>query len=248
MTKAKYDEIAAWYNESIQADLLIHDLILPHLFDLVGDVQGLSVCDLACGQGVLSRQLARGGAKVVGVDLSVKMLEIARHDEEAESLGITYLQDDAQTLTAIADATFDGVLCNMSLMDIPDLGATFQAVRRVLRPQGWFVFSITHPCFLTPSSRWVAEVDGTVNREVRGYFEEVFWRSDNPHGVRGKVGAYHRMLSTYINTLTEAGLTLECLVEPQATGDMAVRIPGFREVPAGYLARFSLPVRSSLCA
>lgn len=239
MTQAKYDEIADWYNESIQAGAQLHylNLMLPHLFGMMGEVQGLSICDLACGQGVLSRQLARRGAQVVGVDLSAKMLEIARREEETERLGITYLQDNANTLTALADTTYDGVLCNLSLMDIPNLSATFRTVQRILRPQGWFVCSITHPCFFPPYSRWVTAADGTVSREVRGYFEEIFWYSDNPHGVRGKVGAYHRMLSTYLNTLIEAGLTLEHLIELQGTGEIAEHIPGYREVPVIVIVR-----------
>ncbi len=233
MSQTKYDEIADWYHESIQAgvQLLYLNLVLPYLFDLTGDVKGRSICDLACGQGVLSRELARRGAQVVGVDLSAKLLEIARREEEAEAFGITYLQDDAHTLAALADTTFDGVLCNLALMDIPNLRQAFQSVRRILHPRGWFVCSIVHPCFFPPHSKWGNAADGAVHREVRGYFEEKLWYSNNPHGVRGKVGAYHRMLSTYLNALIDVGLTLEHLVEVQGTGEIAERIPGYREVP-----------------
>ena len=48
-----------------------------------------------------------------------------------------------------------------------------------------------------------------VKREVRGYFREGFWRSDNPNGVRGQAGAYHRTLSTYVNAIPGAGFTIE---------------------------------------
>jgi 2-polyprenyl-3-methyl-5-hydroxy-6-metoxy-1,4-benzoquinol methylase len=236
MTQASYDEIADWYNESIQTNTLMHDLVLPPIFDLLGDVRGQRICDLACGQGVLSRALAERGAGVVGVDLSAKMLEIARQYEDAEPLGIVYLQDNAHTLTTLEDAAFDGVLCNVALMDIPDLKATFHSVKRILRPGGWFVFSLTHPCFHTPLSGWLTEAGGTIHRTVRGYFDEKFWFSDNPHGVRGKVGAYHRTLSSYINTLAEAGLLLERLIEPQTTRDRDVR-KGYNEVPALFVAR-----------
>ena len=145
MTKASYDEIADWYNESIQTNMLMHDLVLPPIFDLLGDVRGQRICDLACGQGVLSRALAERGAGVVGVDLSAKMLEFAQRYEDAEPLGIVYLQDNAHRLATLDDAAFDGVLCNMALTDIPDLRATFQSVNRILRPLGWFIFSLTHP-------------------------------------------------------------------------------------------------------
>jgi len=236
MTQASYDEIADWYNESIQTNTLMHDLVLPPIFDLLGNVRGQRICDLACGQGVLSRALAERGAGVVGVDLSAKMLEFARQYEDAEPLGIVYLQDNAHTLTTLDDAAFDGVLCNMALTDIPDLSATFHSVNRILRPLGWFIFSLTHPCFLTPSSGWLTEAGGTTHRTVRGYFDEKLWFSDNLYGVRGKVGAYHRTLSTYINTLAEAGLLLERLIEPQTTRDRDVR-KGYSEVPALFVAR-----------
>ena len=201
MTQSAYDEIAEWYDDVIRSGPPLHALVLPCLFELIGDVQGQRICDLACGQGVIARQLARQGAMVVGVDLSAKLLEIAQHEEKTELLGIAYLHGDAQALDALADAAFDGVLCNWSLLDIPDLESCLRTVWRILRPQGWFVFSITHPCFLAPNSRLVDEEDGTVSAKVKGYFQEGFWRSDNPDGVRGRVGAYHRMLSTYLNTL-----------------------------------------------
>lgn len=237
MTTSRYDQIADWYDESIRSGSLIHALVVPELLNLAGDVQGKHICDLACGQGVIARQMARMGASVVGIDIAANMLKFARQHEETESLGIVYLHEDVQTLSSVADATFDGAVCNMSLMDITDIHATFHTVRRILREGGWFAFSITHPCFQTPASTWVKSEDGALYREVRGYFTEEFWRSANPHGVRGQVGACHRMLSTYLNALTEAGFLLERTVEPQATGQIAISIPGYAEVPAAFLIR-----------
>jgi ubiquinone/menaquinone biosynthesis C-methylase UbiE len=236
MTIARYDEIAAWYDESIRRGSLIHDLYLPSLFELVGAVAGQQICDLACGQGVVARRLAERGARVIGIDLSEKLLAIARRDEATEPLGIVYRHGDAQDLGSMADTTFDGVVCNIALMDIPDLAAVFGTVERILRPGGWFAFTITHPCFQTPAARWLDTADGPPARAVSGYFDEGYWRSDYPHGVRGQVGAYHRTLSTYFNTLIAAGLTLERLVEPPATGPIAKRLPGYAEVPAVLVA------------
>src|SRR5260370_11742382 len=129
VTQASYDEIADWYNESIQTNMLMHDLVLPPIFDLLGDVREQRICDLACGQGVLSRALAERGAGVVGADLSAKMLEFARRYEDAEPLGIVYLQHNPHTLTTLDESSFDGVLCNMALTDIPDLMSPFHSVK-----------------------------------------------------------------------------------------------------------------------
>jgi ubiquinone/menaquinone biosynthesis C-methylase UbiE len=237
MADSAYDEIAEWYDDSVNASSLIHDLVLPALFELIGNVEGLHVCDLACGQGVVARHLAKSGAAVVGVDTSARLLDIAQRYEAEEPLGIVYQHDDAQALATLPDTAFDGVACNMALMDIPDVTATFRAVHRILRPNGWFVFSITHPCFQTPTATWMDKADGTVWRVVRSYFQEVFWRSDNRSGVRGQVGAYHHTLSTYVNRLVETGLCLERLSEPRASGHVAERVPGYGEVPAVLVTR-----------
>lgn len=240
MGRAAYDDIAEWYDEIVRGGprSLYHDFVVPAMLVAAGDVGRWRVCDLACGQGVVSRALARRGASVVGVDLSEKLLDIARRYEREEPLGVSYLLDDAQKLGGLESAVFDGVVCNMALMDIPDLTACLGSVARILRPAGWFVFSITHPCFLPPNSpRWIHDEDGNISLKVSGYFAEGFWRSSNPDGIRGKVGSHHRTLSTYINALAHAGLSIEHLDEPRATGDLAERIPGYLEIPPFLVAR-----------
>lgn len=226
-----YDElgIADWYDQGVRAGWFPHPLVLPYVLTLIGDLQGHMVCDLACGQGIVSRALARRGASVLGIDLSASMLALAMQYEEREPLGITYLQRDAQQLPGIPDETFDGVVCNLALMDIPDLLSTFQAVYRVLRPRGWFVFSVIHPCYQTPSSTWLKLPDGTAHAVVSKYFEEGLWRSGNGKEISGRLGSYHRMLETYLNTLAVTGLFVERMVEPRVTRETLKWLPEYRE-------------------
>jgi ubiquinone/menaquinone biosynthesis C-methylase UbiE len=230
-----YDGIAEWYDDWVTGPIG-EDPYVREVQALMGEVAGQRVCDLACGQGRVARYLADRGARVVGIDLSAKLLEIARRHEEVEPRGIEYLQADARSLHGIADGTFDGVLCHMALMDIPDLVPTLHSVARILRPRGWFVFSILHPCYNTPRSDERVTPDGVV-RTIAGYFTEGHWRADTRTGPPGKVGAYHRTLSTYINALIDAGLVLERVSEARATGDVAERRPVWAEVPAVLAAR-----------
>ncbi len=232
-----YDTVAEWYDNSLQTGSPVHALAIPAMLTLCGALEGQEICDLACGQGILSRELALAHAAVVGIDLSGGLLALARRYEVSCPLGIVYGEGDAQALTAIPDDSFDGVTCCLALMDIPDLTACLRAVGRILRPGGWFVFAITHPCFQAPEGRWTGQKGGTIRREVRGYFREIAWRSDNPHGVRGQVGAHHRTLTTYLNACITAGLTLEQFAEPQASDETALRVPGYAEVPAVLVVR-----------
>jgi len=228
MTTTPYDRIADWYDEFVREGPGDSESLRRErssISTLMGDIGGQQICDLACGQGRITRWLARAGASVVGVDISERLLEIARRDEEEESLGITYVQDDAQRLGRLSDHSFDGVVCTWSLVDIEDMTACFASVARVLRPEGWFVFLITHPCFDLPGSR----AQGA-DKSLWNYFEEGFWRVDNPGGVKAKVGSYHRTLSTYVNGLAEAGLMIERMIEPQGGRHSVLdtnRVPGF---------------------
>src|SRR5260370_30350975 len=98
--------------------LPFHTVAIAALLELVGNIHGQEVCDLACGQGILSRELARRGARVTGVDLSQRLLEIARQEESAAPLGITYQRDDAHGLTTLPAARFDALTCTLSRRDM----------------------------------------------------------------------------------------------------------------------------------
>lgn len=235
MAASTYDDIAEWYDSWV-AHSMREDPFFPAVEALMGDIAGQRVCDLACGEGRLARYLAESGANVVGIDLSAKLLQIARRHEQIEPRGIAYLRADARSLDSVADGTFDGVVCFMALMDIPDLVPTLHSVARVLRPGGWFVFATLHPCYHTPRSGEMPSPAGWL-RTIGGYFEEGYWRSDTRTGPPGKVGAYHRTLGTYINGLIEAGLTLECVRETRATGEVSGERPIWTEVPAVLVAR-----------
>lgn len=234
--RTRYDAIAGWYDAYVGGP--VHEeLVLPGMLDLAGDVAGLRLLDVACGQGIMARELARRGARVTGVDISRELLRLAEGYEQAEPLGIVYLHDDAESLTRLEAGSFDAAVCSLALMDIGDIAAAFRAIHRVLRDRGRLVASITHPCFEAPHGRWTTREDGAVAREITGYFEEGFWRSDNPQGVRGQVGAFHRTLSTHLNALADAGFRLERVLEPRATGRRTEQVPGNREVPSIMLLR-----------
>jgi SAM-dependent methyltransferase len=120
------------------------------------------------------------------VDLSEQMIGHARRQEIAAPLGIDFRVGDAQILDALADGAFAGVVANLSLNNVDDLAAAVHTLRRVLRPGGWLVFTIPHPCFETPHASPATTPDGRAAQLVAGYFEERFWRSDIPRASAGR--------------------------------------------------------------
>ena len=140
-TQARYDQFAEWYEQWIGD---APPLIAAHA-GLLPAVTGDRVLDIACGQGRMSRYLARLGADVTGIDIPAAMLGKVR---AAGPGNITYIHADVTGHLAWWDGrSFDGCTCELALMDIDDLTGTLSTVTAVLRPGGWFAASIVHPCF-----------------------------------------------------------------------------------------------------
>jgi len=237
-----WSDIADWYDALVRSGRSPHDLAVATTLALAGDIAGLRVLDVGCGQGAATRALAAAGAEVTGADLTPEMVVAARRHEAEQPIGITYLESDAQQLAELPDGTFDLVTCQLALMDIPDLDATLAAVHRVLRPDGSFVAVLSHPCFLAPFASTVDGPDGLPGRLVARYLDEEFWRSPNPEGVR-RAGAYHRTLSTYLNAFVRHGFCLEQSLEPAADGEHAREQPVYARIPIFFAVRLRRLVR-----
>ncbi|MBJ7596971.1 MAG: class I SAM-dependent methyltransferase [Candidatus Nephthysia bennettiae] len=216
MAQPTWDSIADWYAELVTSDSAPQRVALAAMLELLPPLEGLAILDLGCGEGLAARALAGLGARVTGIDTCECLLEHSRRQGPTQ---IEYLAEDAQTLAGIPDARFAGVVANLSLNDIPDLSAVLASVSRVLQPGGWLGFSIPHPCFEAPRASWH---EGA--RLIPGYFDEGFWRSDNPHGVR-RVGNYHRTLETCCETLDRHGLSIRKMREPRASRELLAAQP-----------------------
>jgi 2-polyprenyl-3-methyl-5-hydroxy-6-metoxy-1,4-benzoquinol methylase len=226
MNTARYDAVADFYEAGFSDPA---DPVLVSLLDLLGPPDGLHVLDVACGHGRVTRELARLGATVTGVDLSRNLLDRAEAIEAADPLGVEYVHANVAALDQVPAASVDAVVCNFGLSDIDDLDGALTTVSRVLRPAGPFVFSILHPCF--PGS---GPVSGSWPATGR-YHDESFWVADGAGAtLRRRVGSNHRTLSTYLNGLAAHGLVLARITEPPppvewATDDRrgAARFPVF---------------------
>lgn len=112
-------------------------------------LRGLSVLDVGCGGGILAEELARRGADVTGIDLSVPSLAAA-HRHAAQSgatISVRYAASDALALP-FADASFDAIVSSDFLEHVPDLGRCVREMSRVLRPGGTLAFDTINRTFL----------------------------------------------------------------------------------------------------
>ncbi|MDD5422656.1 MAG: class I SAM-dependent methyltransferase, partial [Candidatus Omnitrophica bacterium] len=97
-----YDKIAESYTRQSLSDVKRRLTVDYTFLNLIGDVRGKNVLDLACGDGHYCRPLKRSGAaEVVGVDISSRMIDLAKNGEKKNPLGIRYECMDALKLPVV---------------------------------------------------------------------------------------------------------------------------------------------------
>src|SRR5918911_1466905 len=112
---------------------------------LLPEVRGSRVLDLGCGAGQLSRYLAEAGAaEVIGVDVSERMLDLAR--SEAHHPHVSYRQAPIEDLSFPADR-FELVVSSLALHYLEDYRGLVRRIATWLAPGGLLVYSVEHPIY-----------------------------------------------------------------------------------------------------
>ncbi len=105
------------------------------LVHLALPVKGKRVLDLATGTGDIAFALGRHGARVVGLDVTLRMIELARAKTPAGTSGPTFLVGDMMALPFPGES-FDLVTTGYGLRNVPDLQTAIDEIQRVLKPGG----------------------------------------------------------------------------------------------------------------
>ncbi|MBP6508277.1 MAG: methyltransferase domain-containing protein [Opitutaceae bacterium] len=211
------------------------------MLGLCGEVRGLAVLDVGCGEGRFCRMLAQRGARTTGIDPTAALIAEARrlHPE-----GI-YLEAMGEALP-LPDASMDLVVSYIALVDIPDYKAAIREMARVLRPGGRCVVANLNG-FATASTRFWA-------RDDEGH--KLHWTMDNYMTERpGKaewaglsITNWHRPLSAYMQAFLANGWGLEHFDEPVPTAAVLAAHPGKRDylrIPHFCAMIWRAPVNSS---
>ena len=188
------------------------------MLDAVGDVAGLDVIDLGCGEGRFGRMLAERGAVVTGVDACARFIEYANAQR---SSGERYIVGDMQDLAAIEPERFDLAVSYVTLCDVPDHRRAIAEAARVLRPGGRFVACNLQP-MNTAGNGWIKCGKDKLHFKLDNYFDE--GPRDMPLCGHPQTN-FHRTLSNYVDAFLDAGFAIEGLREPKPFPEQLARYP-----------------------
>lgn len=125
----------------------------PTAISMLGDVSGRSILEAGCGSGYIARALAVKGAKVTGIDISSKMLDLAREPEIRRPLGINYVNGNICARN-FNEAEFDGAICTgvVHHLTTPQYALFLAETRRALKKDAPLAISLLHPSMFYPTS------------------------------------------------------------------------------------------------
>ena len=159
------------------------------------NVSGLTVLDAGCGEGYLSRILAQRGAQVTGIDISPRLVEMARAKDPDGA--ITYQVADLSQPLPAYQAHFDLIASYFVLNDVYDYQGFLATLSASLKPGGRLVIFMNNPYSLV----------------VRGHVTDYFAASGQMFPYRGMteegvaVHFWHRTMEEYLSASCVAGFS-----------------------------------------
>jgi 2-polyprenyl-3-methyl-5-hydroxy-6-metoxy-1,4-benzoquinol methylase len=226
----EWDSIVALRMQQIQdgVDISFEHVLRPCIMNLAMGCDFSNVIDVGCGGGFLSEDLAKISSRVVGVDISGESVCLARQRLQGIE-NITFVHTSVEDFSEIEPSgSFTLAIANMTLMTVPSLETTVKAISSLLTRGGYFVFTITHPCFWP--SYW-GYSDASWFNYSREIAVEAPFRISQTEAPGPKTTHIHRSLENYLNVLIGSGFEIGRLAEPLPSPEIEKR----------YLTRWKYP-------
>lgn len=189
--------------------------------------------DVGCGEGRFCRMLRDAGIKAVGIDPTAALISTALKRDPDGAYRVGRAEDLEER-----SASFDLVVCYLTLIDIADISRAAARFIDALRPGGTLLIANLTSFSSATIDGWTTDADGRRRFHIDNYLEEraewVSWR-----GV--KIRNWHRPLSTYMSLFLEHGMILRHFAEPAPSGGDPETVERYRRVPYHYIMEWQKP-------
>jgi ubiquinone/menaquinone biosynthesis C-methylase UbiE len=212
--RSSWDKVAEWYDGWVgkKGSHYHRTVAIPTVLELLTLKKGEHILDVGSGQGVLAPHVLKAGAHYTGVELSPRLLQLAReHHPKAE-----FIQADARTMAEhqkLTHAHFDAAVFMLSIQDMDPLDDILAATTALLKPRGRLIIFMIHPCFRMPrQSGWGYDPGRKLTyRRIDSYLTPR--RVPMKENQQGATFSFHRPLSDYVRVLSQSGLYINQLTE-----------------------------------
>jgi SAM-dependent methyltransferase len=213
---AAYEALAEEYSRRINTKPHNAYYERPATLSLLPKVKGKRVFDAGCGPGKYAEILTQRGAQIYGIDISPKMVRLAR--KRVGNKALFRVADLTQPLSFLDDASFDIVICPLVMDYIKNQKPVVKEFYRILRSSGTLVFSGGHSFgdylyFQNKGKKVTYLSTEHVGCEWYGFGKPVY------------VSWYRRPISSLLNPLIEAGFRIDRVLEPVPTKQFKRALP-----------------------
>ena len=218
-----YAEVVAGREERSGTDPLV-----ARLLECLGDVAGRDALDAGCGEGFLARLMAARGARVTGIDVSPRLVELARGRPGADAIDYR-VADLSQPLPELA-GRFDRIGSMLVLNDVPDHRGFAANLAGMARPGARAALAFNNPySFPHRGEGHVHDYFASGTRGVYGGMSKL---------LGDEVRYHHRTLEEYLDAFLAAGWRLAKLAD---VAHVAPPPPGERRFPFFVVLAFDKP-------
>ena len=218
MADTSFERFAKHYDEDMgdTGSYNHQKTIDPPLFELIGNPKGLTIYDIACGNGYISRKLKKKRAREIWAsDISKELVRLAT--KKYPGLGIKYSVKNAGNFKGLPKNHFDLVIIHMAIWYVKNVDVFLSNVYKILKSGGRFIFSIDHPMKWSLYRAIDAVSQDETDKEDEKYLQVRKVKTFNHWLKKQKdLPIYFRPMGYYINLCGKNNLLIRAIKEPKS--------------------------------
>jgi ubiquinone/menaquinone biosynthesis C-methylase UbiE len=212
-----WEKVSDWYNKTVNKEGSYYhkNIIIPKSINMLNLSDKSKVLDLACGQGILSRNLPKI-EEYVGVDISNSLIAFA--NKENKAINHKFITGNITKALDLPLKYFSHAVIILAIQNSGNIEEVIKNATNYLKTNGTFLIVINHPCFRIPKySEW--NIDYKSNKQTREIYKymsylEIPIEAEPSQGSKSEITwSFHYPISKYSQELHKNGFVIENIEE-----------------------------------